>query len=296
MSVGEGHPIRVAVKLWKDTRDISGIVDEHAVLRKARTYIRNAVRVIQTIPEFIHPQIAHPRYAHVFPHCGFTLFDVIHKCDTYSIEHLRKVALQLLHTLKDLETNEIVHNHLAVENILIDPLNWEVTVIGWRLARMAGSTRDPAQKVTPYTSPEYLLGCDTNQPSADMWAFGCLLVEMATKNKAFPYVLDLMAFHVSEMDLPPTTMMDTPYGAKYFSKIDGSFRCRNNLYWTSPMLRKDACDHLLKLQGSSVDAADYFDLLSNIFVWHADKRITVDAAMKHPFFKARDSTAAAVKK
>jgi serine/threonine protein kinase len=96
---------------------------------------------------------------------------------------IRKIALDLMKSLRFLSTNEVLHGDIKPENIIIEfDANGKVSqtrVIDFGLAfkTRTAPKRNLYIQSRWYRSPEVLLGIPAT-PQIDMWSVGCVLIEM----------------------------------------------------------------------------------------------------------------------
>jgi len=109
------------------------------------------------------------------PH--FKLTDVFVKC----------YMKQLLEGLHYIHTNRIMHRDLKAANILVSN-DSKLKIGDWGLSRPYKPEKPYTSKVVTlwYRAPELLLGVTHYTPAVDMWAVGCIFVELLGKVSPLP--------------------------------------------------------------------------------------------------------------
>ena len=120
------------------------------------------------------------------------------------VDEAMQVALQLARALTAAHTNGVVHRDLKPANIQVAP-SGDIKVLDFGLAKALApdpASVDPRSSLSPtvtsagtvagvilgtaaYMSPEQARGMPVDE-RADIWAFGCVLYEMLTGDRAFP--------------------------------------------------------------------------------------------------------------
>jgi serine/threonine protein kinase len=143
----------------------------------------------------------------VFEWLPETLLDLLTRENGLPVADVRTYGRQLLRGLAAIHGKRFVHRDIKPENILIDPVSRVLKVCDLGLAR--GHTTDVAPW-TPYVAtrwyraPEVLARRLYSYP-VDVWAAGCILVEMATGDPLFPgsSEAEMVALHQRAQLLAP---------------------------------------------------------------------------------------------
>ncbi|WP_411025143.1 protein kinase domain-containing protein, partial [Salmonella sp. s54836] len=94
---------------------------------------------------------------------------------------MRKFAISLLHCLRLLYREKIIHCDLKPENImLVDPVRFPLRVKVIDFGSALTSTHNTAHTYLQsryYRAPEVILGLSFNE-SIDMWSLGCVASEL----------------------------------------------------------------------------------------------------------------------
>ncbi len=119
---------------------------------------------------------------------SLNLYDFLkkNKFRGFSLNVIRKFAIQALYALKFLSQHRIIHCDLKPENILLKHPN----KTGIKLIDFGSSCFENEKLYTYiqsrfYRAPEIILGLNYST-QIDMWSFGCLLYELYTGQPIFP--------------------------------------------------------------------------------------------------------------
>ncbi|CAH8363458.1 unnamed protein product [Eruca vesicaria subsp. sativa] len=103
---------------------------------------------------------------------------------------IRSYTRQILKGLMYLHERGIVHCDLKSENVMIGEETAKIADLG--CAKMAGNGSLEFSGTPAFMSPEVARGEEQGCP-ADVWALGCLVIEMATGLRPWPEVNDVVA-------------------------------------------------------------------------------------------------------
>ncbi|KAG5498547.1 hypothetical protein JKF63_02833 [Porcisia hertigi] len=143
--------------------------------------------------------------------------------------HGQYYAIQLLRALQYIHSACVLHRDLKPGNLLTDSV-CNLKLCDFGLARGIGHDDTMTQYVFTrwYRPPELLLVCNHCSYSADMWAVGCLAVEMFTGRALFPgrdyinqinLIVELLGLPDLERDLPSSTSKEAMH---YLSSLPPS--------------------------------------------------------------------------
>lgn len=250
-------------------------------------------------------------YCIVFERLGTSLYDFL-KLNKYRglpLYCVRDIARQLLETLDFLESMNLIHTDLKLENILfmdeiIDeycsssgrsrggdsiliPRSTKIKVIDF-----GGATYDDEHKSTiintrQYRGPEVTLEASWSFPS-DVWGVGCMVAEIYSGELLFPTHDNLE--HLAMMDrimgpFPPSLLRASPVAEKYFHR-DGSVRAdslsRSSLSHVRdmPSLRR-----LFSIRHEDMSSG-IVELERELLDLDPRRRISAKRALTMPFFHA----------
>lgn len=236
-----------------------------------------------------------------FEMLGLSVFDFLkqNNYEPYPMEHVRHISYQLCFAVRFLHENRLTHTDLKPENILfIDSEYTTVTLpqkavqvrrnkcTDIRLIDFGSATFDDEQhsaivSTRHYRAPEVILELGWAQP-CDVWSIGCIMFELYLGVTLFPT-------HDNREHL---AMMERILGAipyrmarktktKYFryGKLDWEEKSAPGRYV------REHCKPLHRcVIADKPDHLQLFDLIRKMLEYDPANRITLDKALRHPFF------------
>ncbi|PRQ17036.1 putative protein-serine/threonine kinase CMGC-CDK-PITSLRE family [Rosa chinensis] len=199
----------------------------------------------------------------------------------FSIGEVKYLVKRLLEGVKYLHDNWVLHRDLKTSNMLLNK-EGELKICDLGLSRQYGSPLQPytSNVVTLlYRAPELLLGQKQYSTAIDMWSVGCIMAELLAKEPLFspktPTEVHQLDAIFDTLGAPKET--DWPGVSKLpvFKSIKIK-KGENNL-------RKKFCGTCFT--GSPMLTASGLDLLTKLLTYDPEKRITVDDALSHDWFK-----------
>jgi mitogen-activated protein kinase 1/3 len=187
----------------------------------------------------------------------------------------RLIIYQILLGIQYLHSGNILHRDLKPENILIDPRDSSVAICDFGFARFRNS--DIAELTNyvvtrPYRAPEIALGQINYSKQVDIWSIGCIFYELLTGR--LPFIQKNHFDHIQSL----IRVFGTP-SIDYWSYIKtDQFKKYAYSFGVLPESKasatiKEPLDPLA------------LDLLDLMLCFHPAKRISAEAAMKHPYFQ-----------
>ncbi|OIW00630.1 hypothetical protein TanjilG_09111 [Lupinus angustifolius] len=197
----------------------------------------------------------------------------------FSQSEVKCLMIQLLEGVKYLHENWVLHRDLKTSNLLLNNRG-ELKICDFGLARQYGSPLKPYTQLVVtlwYRAPELLLGAKQYSTAIDMWSLGCIMAELLSKEPLFN-------------------------GRTEFDQLDKIFRILgtpNETIWPGfsklPGVKVNFVKHQYNLlrkkfpatsfTGSPVLSDSGFDLLNKLLTYDPEKRITVEAALNHEWFR-----------
>ncbi|RDA82874.1 hypothetical protein CP532_0401 [Ophiocordyceps camponoti-leonardi (nom. inval.)] len=226
----------------------------------------------------------------------------------FNLEAVRRFARQIFIGLDHMRNNNIIHADVKPDNILINETLSMVKICdmgtGFDLDDASTTlTKNPYLISRFYRAPEVILGMDFDH-SIDVWSAGCTLYELYMGKVMFPGMTNnhmLMLIMDRRGRVPQRYLKRGEQARKYFDE--------NGVFWfTGPhnppkegkaaMTFKQTRD-----LGPNIDddvkfmtAAEKYDhdlfkdLLDQCLLVQAERRITPNKALQHPFFSKKAAT------
>jgi dual specificity tyrosine-phosphorylation-regulated kinase 2/3/4 len=271
------HKEVVAVKILKNKHKFhdQGNIEIQLLKEIHSKKQESTIPIIQLLTSFIF------RYhiCIVFPLLHISLFEFMKRNNfrAFSMQVIKKIAVQLLKGLQVLSINKIVHCDLKPENILfVSSRSLQVKIID-----LGSGCFEDEQVYTYiqsrfYRSPEVMLGLRYSS-AIDVWSLGCLLVELYRGFPLFPGKTeeDLMSRIVEVLGVPPKEIIEeSPRRFNFFDLfclplpfIDSKGQMRT--VGTCPFNKIIQDDHL------------FLDFIQKVITWDPKSRMKPEEALAH---------------
>ncbi|XP_042626584.1 dual specificity protein kinase CLK4-like isoform X2 [Cyprinus carpio] len=233
---------------------------------------------------------------------GLSTYDFLkeNSFQPFSINHIRHMAYQIIRAVRFLHKNKLTHTDLKPENILFINSEYDIKY-NPKMKRDERTLKNPDVKVVDfgnatyehehhtsvvstrhYRAPEVILDLGWSH-SCDVWSVGCILIEYYLGSTLFQThdSKEHLAMMERVLGPLPTHMLQKTRKKRYVrhDKLDWDVHSSSGRY-----VRKQ-CKPLRQYIGSSSsDHAQLFDLIERMLEYDVTKRITLDEAIKHPFF------------
>ncbi len=203
------------------------------------------------------------------------------KHESISVSLIKTVMHQLLEGLAFIHEKSICHRDLKPDNVLMDDeMNVKICDFGSAKILDGTSRKNIPHIVNKYYRAPELLFCHTDYTTAiDIWATGCIFLEMFTLEPVFPgkseglQLIEVMAL------LGTPTSDDKKY--LYEGLSPSVKKMVEQIEHFEPVDLKKVFPTTYKAN----DIAQAADLASKMLQWDPHKRISASQALKHSFFK-----------
>ena len=203
----------------------------------------------------------------------------------FSLSQVKCLTYQLLKGVQYMHSNWIFHRDLKTSNLLFNNKG-VLKIADFGLARKYGNPLRPYTQLVVtlwYRAPELLLGCDKYGASIDMWSVGCIIAEILLRDPLFQGQEEIDQLNkIFRMLGTPTEEVWPEWsllpGVK---KINFKKFTQNKLRERFPKIPINQDDLYLSDVG--------LDLINKLLIYDPNKRMTAEAALKHPWFKEHPS-------
>lgn len=188
---------------------------------------------------------------------------------------LKRIAVQVLITLKTIHSLNYIHCDLKPENLMFKYENKSsLKVIDYGSASCSTEELLDYVQSRYYRAPEVVLGCSYNE-KIDIWSLGCILVECFTGQPLFPAESEqeLLILVQEKIGKPSRRLLTrAKFRSNYIDSLGfvaGSFEGDGK-----------TIDDVL------MNADDKFvDLVKKCVMWDPDDRISAEEALNHPWIR-----------
>ncbi|CAB4251946.1 similar to Saccharomyces cerevisiae YJL106W IME2 Serine/threonine protein kinase involved in activation of meiosis, associates with Ime1p and mediates its stability, activates Ndt80p [Maudiozyma barnettii] len=220
----------------------------------------------------------------------------------FSIPTLKSILAQILEGIKHVHSYDFFHRDIKPENILVSTStsyfdkkwlskgfyehNYVVKLADFGLARNVNNRSPYTEYVSTrwYRSPEILLRNGFYSKPIDIWAFGCVAVEVANFKPLFPgsNEMDQIWKILQVLGTPTNINLDLKdYNDAPGGRWDHIEILAKNLELEIPFVQGISIKPFL----SSTQLNDLIDVVRNCLLWDPKNRMTADRLSSMPFFK-----------
>lgn len=237
-----------------------------------------------------------------FEMLGLSVFDFLKENNyfPYPIEQVRHISYQLCYAVRFLHEIRLTHTDLKPENILFVDSEYSMTsqrisqkanvrrinCTDIRLIDFGSATFDDEHHSTivstrHYRAPEVILELGWSYP-CDVWSIGCIMFELYNGVTLFPTHENRE--HLAMMErilgtIPYRMAKQTKTRYFIYGKLDWDEKTTNGRYVNG------SCKPLHRyVHSDKPEHLQLFDLIRRMLEYEPTKRITLDKALRHPFF------------
>jgi serine/threonine protein kinase len=204
---------------------------------------------------------------------------LIRSREPLSNDNIMYFMYSMLCGLYGIHSANVLHRDLKPSNVLIDK-DMNVRICDFGLARGLDKNVDSHMStlyvVTRwYRSPELCLEWEESYKPLDMWSMGCILAELIqkpTRKPLFP----------GDSTLKQITLILDICGKQKDEDVKG---VQNAKLYVQKTGKKEKVDYKTYPKFRHVTDESCLDLLDKLLQFNPDKRITVEEALHHPYFK-----------
>ncbi len=198
--------------------------------------------------------------------------------------HIKCIIYQVLIAVWHLHRCGVMHRDIKPQNILVTQ-GCDARLCDFGLAR---GTEPSDLKLTKYVAtrwyraPEVLLESRTYGPAMDVWSIGCTIAELARNRPLFPghSYIDQLELIFSLLGHPSEAFLESidnqvacDWLVKQYSALDDEVKMGSSHM-------REAFDSIFQLRLSPMGV----DLLWKMLQPIASERITIEEALRHPYF------------
>ncbi|XP_034545881.1 dual specificity protein kinase CLK1 isoform X2 [Notolabrus celidotus] len=233
---------------------------------------------------------------------GLSTYDFLkeNNFQPFPVEHIRHMAYQIVRAVRFLHKNKLTHTDLKPENILFIDSDYDMEY-NPDMKRDERTLRNPDVKIVDfgnatyeqehhtsvvstrhYRAPEVILDLGWDH-SCDVWSIGCILIEYYLGSTLFQThdSKEHLAMMERVLGPIPTHLMQKTKKQRYVhrSKLDWDMHSSSGRY-----VRKHCkpLKHYMSSKGE--DHQQLFDLIEKMMTYDPAKRLSLEQALRHPFF------------
>ncbi|KAM9376717.1 dual specificity protein kinase CLK4-like [Pholidichthys leucotaenia] len=291
---------RVALKIIKNIdRYREAALSEVDVLKQLNTLDTDkryaCVRMLDSFDYHGHICIA-------FELLGLSTYDFLkeNNFQPFSVDHIRHMSYQIIKAVRFLHKNKLTHTDLKPENILFIDSDYDMEY-NREMKRDERTLRNPDVKIVDfgnatydhehhtsvvstrhYRAPEVILDLGWDH-SCDVWSVGCILIEYYVGSTLFQThdSKEHLAMMERVLGPIPTHLLERTKKKRYVHrcKLDWDMHSSAGRY-----VRKHCKPLKHYMVSKREDHQQLFDLIGKMMEYDPAKRLSLEQALRHPFF------------
>uniref|UniRef100_A0A7S2TF98 Protein kinase domain-containing protein n=1 Tax=Lotharella oceanica TaxID=641309 RepID=A0A7S2TF98_9EUKA len=264
---------KVAIKrvdrLLDDETDAKRILREVKILR----HLKKHANIVKLVDFFLEPREDFNVVYIVFELMQTDLRKIIQSKNVLEKVHHQFITYQLLCGLKYMHSANIWHRDLKPANLLLNA-NSTLKICDFGLSRGVDEGAEVTDYVVTrwYRAPEVMV-CDSYDEKIDVWSVGCILAELHGRKPAF-------------------RGSDSRDQVSEYLKVLGAPKAEDLSFITNEHAKKFVENFGKKLKPENLlpkmyqkMSPDAMDLMIRMLEFNPQKRISVDQALEHKFYK-----------
>ncbi|XP_029962076.1 dual specificity protein kinase CLK4-like isoform X2 [Salarias fasciatus] len=291
---------RVALKIIKNIdRYREAAVSEVEVLQQLKTLdCEKRYACVHMLDWFDY----HGHICIAFELLGLSTYDFLkeNNFQPFSVDHIRHMAYQIIRAVQFLHKNKLTHTDLKPENILFINSDYDMHY-NREMKRDERKLKNPDIKIVDfgnatydhehhtsvvstrhYRAPEVILDLGWDH-ACDVWSVGCILIEYYLGTTLFQThdSKEHLAMMERVLGPIPRNLLEKTKKRRYVHryKLDWDVHSSSGRY-----VRKH-CKPLKHYMASrSEDHLQLFDLIEKMMEYDPAKRLSLEQALRHPFF------------
>ena len=195
-----------------------------------------------------------------------------------NISQIKRIASQVLISLKYIHSQGYFHCDLKLENILLkSESKTSIKVIDFGSAIGLSNPMFTYLQSRYYRAPEVILGCGYDC-KIDLWSLGCILIELFTGRPVFPgdNEKDQLFRIIYVLGMPPNEILDKANRKNVFLPFEKTVKMK----WSLNDL----------INPSNRDEELFEEFVGTLLQWDPDQRPSADQALKHVWIKGKDNS------
>ncbi|XP_064810456.1 dual specificity protein kinase CLK4-like isoform X2 [Oncorhynchus masou masou] len=233
---------------------------------------------------------------------GLSTYDFLkqNNFQPFPVEHIRIMAYQIIRAVRFLHKNKLTHTDLKPENILFVDSKYDIEYNA-KMRRDKRTLKNPDVKVVDfgnatyehdhhtsvvstrhYRAPEVILGLGWDH-ACDVWSLGCILIEYYLGSTLFQThdSKEHLAMMERVLGTIPVHLLQKTRKRRYVHryKLDWDAHSSSGRY-----VRKHCKPLKQYMTAQSADHEQLFDLVQKMLEYDPTKRLSLDQALRHPFF------------